>query len=139
MACEISFKDQEIQYNNMQFSSTIDFVIETAEKMSSTEDEPMIVRMKRLNNEEFWPGRGIEIETDFPELAERKFWARIFYETARDIFERKIGIHDYNFWQSQRIYQIYGTAGLFEIAVREIEPSWSPDIRDYREFDRVRL
>ena len=74
---------------------------------------------------------------DFPKIEEQKFWARIFYETAREIFERKVGVHDYLFWQSQRIYQAYGTARLFTMAVRETEPSWSPDIRDYKEFDEI--
>ena len=78
----------------------------------------------------YWPGMCFDIETDFPELEEKKFWTRIFYETAREIFKRKIGLQDYFFWQTQRIYQVYGTAKVFEQAVREVEPKWVPDIRD---------
>ncbi|MCR9197659.1 MAG: hypothetical protein NXI04_03350 [Planctomycetaceae bacterium] len=94
-------------------------------------------RMKQLRNECFWPGRGIDIEEDFPELPELKFWCRIFYETSREIFCRTIGNHDYLFWQAQAIHQAYSTGQLFEYAVRDTEPRWSADTIDRREFDKV--
>ncbi len=104
MACEIAFKAHEIPYNNMQFSSMMEFVTEVGEKMASGEESSMVARVKKMIEEEFWSGRGIQIEDDFPNIEEQKFWARVFYDTAREIFERNIGVHDYLFWQSQRIY-----------------------------------
>jgi len=134
MASFIYFKENEIVFNNSQFRNTITFVSEVARKMA-TESEIEYVEKMENNVENYWPGMSFDIETDFPELNEKKFWTKIFYETAREIFERKIGIQDYYFWQTQRIYQIYGTGNVFEKAVREIEPRWTPDIRDYLEFD----
>lgn len=134
MAGFIYFKENEIVFNNSQFRNTITFASEIARKMS-TESETKYVEKMEQNVENYYPGMSFDIETDFPELEEKKFWAKIFYETAREIFERKIGIQDYFFWQTQRIYQIYGTGNIFEEAVKEIEPKWIPDIRDSQEFD----
>ncbi|CAL2059211.1 hypothetical protein [Tenacibaculum sp. 190524A05c] len=134
MAGFIYFKEYEVIFNNRQFSSTITFVSEVARKLA-TENEMKYVKKMENNVENYWPGMCLDIETDFPELEERKFWSKMFYETAREIFERKIGVQDYFFWQTQRIYQIYGTGKVFEKAVKEVEPKWMPDIRDYREFD----
>src|SRR5690242_18745989 len=84
MACQISFKHSFVQLNNMQFSRLIDFGIEIANRSSSDEERQFVERMKRLCDS-FWPGRGIKIEDDFPELPERKFWSRIFFDTSRAI------------------------------------------------------
>jgi len=93
--------------------------------------------MKKLIEEEFWPGRDVELETDFPDLAERKFWSRVFYDTARAILDRKVGIHDDAFWQAQCIWQAYGMGNLFEEAVRSVEPRWMALSVDRIEFERV--
>lgn len=134
MAGFIYFKEHEIVFNNSQFRSTITFVSEVARKMA-TESEMEYVKKMDDNVKNYWPGMSIDIATDFPKLEEKKFWAKIFYETAREIFERKIGVQDNFFWQTQRIYQIYGVGNVFEKAVKEIEPKWIPNIRDYREFE----
>lgn len=130
----IYYKDDQVVFNNRQFSGTITFVSKVARQMA-TKSEMKYVEKMEDNVENYWPGMCFDIETDFPEIEEKKFWTRMFYETAREIFERKIGIQDYSFWQTQRIHQIYATALVFEKAVREVELNWIPDIRDYREFD----
>ncbi len=58
MACQITFKERFVQLNNMQFGRLIDFGIQIAERTARPEGAPFIERMKRLNKEEFWPGRG---------------------------------------------------------------------------------
>ena len=93
--------------------------------------------MSQLQETEFWPGRGIQIEDDFPDIEEQKFWARVFLDTAREIFDRRIGIHEHSFWQAQCIWQAYGAGQLFVDAVRDTDRRWLPDCRDYREFDLV--
>ena len=138
MASQIAYKDKEVPTNNMQFSSLIDFVIQVGRTTARTPDEERYVdRMNQLNETEFWPGRGIQIEDDFPDIEEKKVWARVFLDTAREIFERRIGIHEHSFWQAQRIWQAYGAGQLFVDAVRDSDRRWLPDSRDYREFDIV--
>jgi hypothetical protein len=87
--------------------------------------------MKKLIAEQFWPGRYVEIETDFPDVAERRFWSRVFYGTARRVFDRKIGNHEHSFWQAQLIWQAYGMGHLFQEAVRSTEPRWMPHSIDH--------
>ena len=134
MAGFIYFKDHQVIFNNRQFNNTITFVSEVARRIAVDSEMSYVKKMEDYV-EGYWPGMCFDVETHFPQLEEKKFWARMFYETAREIFERKIGVQDYFFWQTQRIHQIYSAALVFEKAVREIEPSWIPDIRDYREFD----
>ena len=137
MACRITFKEQFVRLNNMQFARLIDFAIQVAERTGRPEDAPFIERMKRLNNEVFWPGRGINIPADFPDRTEQKFWCRVLFDTSRAIFDRQIGKHEHSFWQAQAIHQAHATALLFQEVVRESEPQWSADTLDHREFDRV--
>lgn len=135
MAGWISYKDESMAFNNRQFSSSMSLVVEVAMKMANESEKAFVERGKDEMVTNYYPGLCIDIEKDFPGIEERKFWAIIFRETAREIFDRRIGIHDYSFWQTQRIYQIYGTGDLFVKAVKEVEPSWSPDTRDIREFN----
>jgi len=137
MACQITFNERFVQLNNMQFGCLIDFGIQIAERTARPEDAPFIERMKRLNNEEFWPGRGFDIPADFPDRAEQKFWSRVFFDTSRAIFDRQVGKHEHSFWQAKAIHQAHATALLFQEVVREGEPQWSADTLDGREFDRV--
>lgn len=135
MACQITFQDRCVQLNNAQFSRLIDWAILIAERTAADSELVFVVRMKQLRDECFWPGRGIDVEEDFPELPELNFWCRVFYETSRAIFDRTVGNHDHSFWQAQAIHQTYSTGQLFEYAVRASEPRWSADTTDRREFD----
>ena len=136
MACEIVFKIRRVSLSNQMFARLIDFAIEVGEK-TATESEKSYVRHMKDFHEDCWLGRGIEIEVDFPDPLERKFWCRVFFDTSRAIFDRSIGIHDYCFWQAATIYQAFSTANLFEFAVCDSEPGWSADTVDRREFDKV--
>ena len=135
MAGWITYKDESIAFNNSQFSSSMHLAIEVAEKMANEDEKIFVARMKDKMVTNYYPGVCIDIEGDFPGIEERKFWAMIFHETAREIFNRKIGIQDYSFWQTQRIYQIYGAGNLFVKAVKELEPHWFPQTRDRHEFN----
>lgn len=102
--------------------------------MANESEKAYVAKVKDEMVKNYYPGLCIDIETDFPGIEERKFWAMIFRETAREIFDRKIGTQYYSFWQTQRIYQIYGAGDLFVKAVKEMEPSWFPQTRDQREL-----
>ncbi len=137
MASQIAYRDREVLVNNRQFSNLVDFAIETAEKSAGEDAAAWTERMKKLRDVEFWPGRGIDIEEDFPDVEERKFWARVLYDTARGIFTRSTGHHEHEFWQAQAIHQAYASAILFQDSVREVEPRWSAESIDRIEFDEV--
>jgi hypothetical protein len=138
MACQISYKDREVLANNIQFSSLVDFAVEVGNLTARDEREQLFVdRMARMQENEFWPGRGIKIEEDFPDIEEQKFWSRVFLDVARAIFDRRIGNHEHSFWQAQCISQAYGTGQIFLYAVRQTDRNWSPDSTDYREFGCV--
>ena len=137
MACQITFGDRWVQLNNQQFSRLIYFAIETATLTALDEEAPFVDRMKKMCDELFWPGRGIEIEEDFPDIGERKFWCRMFLDTSRAIFDRTIGDHEYSFWQAQAIHQAYSTGLLFEFAIQSGEPRWYANTIDRREFDAI--
>ena len=137
MACQIAFKKEIVLVNNMQFARLIDFGIEIAEQTAIGDELPIVERMKRMRDECFWPGRGIDIVEDFPGLQERRFWSRVFLDASRAIFDRRIGAHEHSFWQAQAIHQAHATGLLFEHAVRDIEPGWSADTLDRRQFDKV--
>jgi hypothetical protein len=92
--------------------------------------------MKTLYNDCFWPGRGSDITKDFPEVAERKFWSRIFHDTARAVFDRRVGNHEHSFWQAQAIHQAHAAGLLVGQAVRVTEPDWTADTLDRREFEK---
>ena len=136
MACAISFKQEVVQLNNMQFARLIDFGIEIAERTVSSEERQFVEHMKKMRDESFFPGRGISVEQDFSSVGEQKFWSRIFFEVSRAIFDRKIGVHDHRFWQAQAIHQAHAAGLLFEDAVRAVEPRWFADTLDRREFDK---
>jgi len=111
--------------------------IEIAERSASSEERPFVERMKKLRDEHFWPGRGIDIMEDFPVIAEQKFWSRVFLDTSRAIFDRKVGVHQHSFWQAQSIHQAYSTGFLFEKSVKNTEPTWYANTVDRREFNKV--
>jgi hypothetical protein len=136
MTCEITFKDHSVELNNRQFANLIDFAIAIGER-SAASGGPYVDRMKKMRDEFFWPGRGIAIEEDFPDISERKFWSCVFFDASRAIFDRTVGVHEHSFWQARAIHQAHSAGLLFELAVRDTEREWSADTIDRREFDRV--
>src|SRR4051794_40126928 len=98
MACEISYKNLEVPTNNSQFFGLIEFAIEIGGQSARAPRETSFVdRMAHMHETEFWSGSGIQIEKDFSDIEEQKFWARVFLDTARAIVDRRIGRQDYFF------------------------------------------
>ena len=135
MACQIRYKQRFVQLNNMLFSRLVDFAIEVAERSAISDEHPYLDKMKQMRDHEFWPGRGIEIVRDFPHVAERMFWSRVFLDLSRAIFDRQVGEHSHKFWQAQTIHLAYDAGMVFLEAVREDAPEWFPDTLDGREYD----
>jgi hypothetical protein len=138
VACTIVYLEQHIALNNLQFDRLNEMAIEVGRGSGKDSREAAFVeRMVRMRGETFWPGRGIDIAKDFPLVEEQEFWSRVLLDTARAIFDRRVGEHENAFWQAQTIWQAYGTGMLFQDAVRRTEPRWSADSLDRREFDHA--
>ncbi len=138
MACRIVYQQQHVPLNNVQFAQLIELAVEVGRgSCKDAREREFVARMLRMRDETFWPGRGIDIEKDFPELEEQKFWARVLLDTARAVFDRRVGVHDHTYWQAQCIWQAYGAGMLFQDAVRGTESRWCADSVDHLEFDRV--
>ena len=137
MACTIVFKKSVVWLNNMQFSRLIALALQAARRSSSADEHKFVERMGQMESEEFWSGRGIDISADFPSVEERKFWARVFLDTARLVFDREVGKHEHHFWQAQTIHQAYGVGLLFQNAARQDDPDWRANTVDTREFDQL--
>jgi len=137
MACFISFREESLRLNNRSFNNAITFAIETGrgESLSAAENAMLERVAKAVDDGEYWPGRDIELETDFPELEERKFWARLFFDTARAIFDEQVGSKTNKSWRTRMIYVTYSIAHLFVSAVHEHESGWWPNTKDKREED----
>ncbi len=100
MACQITFQDREVQLNNRNFSDLIFFVLSVAQSSCEETEIPYVERLQQMFDNEFWPGRGIDIEIDFPNLDEQKFWCRMFFDTARAIVHDARGRYQYKYWQA---------------------------------------
>lgn len=136
MACIVTFKDQCVLMNNRQFSNLICLSLEYSGSVMGEENQ-YVARLTEFNDKEFFPGRGMDIEEDFPEIDEQKFWSKTLFDTARAIFKRELGVHDHVYWQAQMIYVVYAVGLLFQDSVRQTEPDWCADTLDGSEFRKV--
>jgi len=83
MTADIRFKDSRVPLNNWMFDRLIAFGTEVAKQTARDEEQRFVAHMEELKKG-FWPGRGIHIVSDFPDVAERKFWSRVFRYRAGD-------------------------------------------------------
>lgn len=134
MACSIIFKAESVSFSNMQFSRLLDFGIQVARGTGTAADQRFIDRLSEMQGGYFWPGRGVDILEDFPELEERKFWSRVFFDVSRAIFDRTVGFHERQCWQARGIHKAHGTAMLFESSVRDEQAKWYAESRDRLEM-----
>jgi len=123
--------------SNRNFNNAITFAIETGRgiDLSTAESAMLHDFAKDVEEGAYWPGRSIEIETDFPELNEQKFWARLYLDTARAIFDGQVGSQTNRSWQTRMIFVTYSIAQQFISAVHEQERGWWPETKDRREED----
>ena len=122
--------------NNRTFHCAISFAVATARLPDLLAYErAMLDRFARaVTDGEYWPGRGIEIEEDFPGLDEQKFWARIYLDTARSILDGQVGSQSNESWKARMIYFTYSIGLMFANAVcQHGKREWWPSTKDERE------
>lgn len=128
MGGDFSYKEQWVHVSNRWVSTTLDFAIEVAEKTARTDQERAWAETFKNNViAKHWPGRDYDIEKEFPTIAERKFWARVFFDVMQAIYNREIGNTEVTCWQQTAIHIAYIVARLITKSVRDVEPHWRPE------------
>lgn len=136
MACIVTIGEENLQMNNRSFDNAITFAIETARSAELPDDEAAMLERfaEEVDSGAYWPGRGIDIAEDFPNIDEQKFWARIYIDTARAVMDGEVGSQTNDSWKPRMIYLTYAIGRMFATAVRLQQGSvWWPDTKDARE------
>lgn len=142
MATEISLNDQFLWVSNQRLASLLSFALVVGSETAGLDAERGWVEKLRHFEEQAWPGIGFDLNEQFPDIEEKKFWTRVFIDVARRIFLRQLGNQEVTFWQSSAIGDAYVTARMLMRAVQESEIAWHPDTEDSREagaFDDGKL
>jgi hypothetical protein len=143
MSSDISYRGQYFWVANRRLSTLIAFALEVGKRtVGSQEEIEFVQRLRQENHEVLFPGCGFDLEERFPSVTAKKFWARVFFDVARDVFLRRLGNHEIDFWQASAICDAVLVARLLTCAVREAEPQWFPhskDVQAAEEFEIGRL
>src|SRR5687768_14753802 len=91
MSSCIDYKGQYLWMSNARFSGLVEFAIEVGARTQASAAEAAFVERLRGEAERMWSGIGMDLDQQFPELEAKKFWCRVFYDLAREIFLRRIG------------------------------------------------
>ncbi len=128
MSSSISYKQQYVSMSNQRFNRLLEFAIQTGyDTCKDDEERRFTIRLQHLDEHEFFNGYALQIEDVFPDIEERKFWARCLFDVAHLIFTRKLGLHDVEFWQASTIGDAYLFARMLTRSVQEEELAWHPD------------
>ena len=133
MAININYKANNLGMSNRAFGILVECGIEVAKQGATPEELQFIATMRNKHAQLPY----LDIAKDMPSVPEQKFWSRVFFDTARAIFERKVGAHEHSYWQAQAIYVAYSAGKFFQSVVQDSERGWDPSTIDTREFDRI--
>ena len=124
MAAHFAYLENSIDMNNRGMFSLISLLLDSVKLVPNDEHTCHIEKLENLWENEYWNGRGFEIEEDFDGLEECKFWYASFLKLADDIFERAVGDHTELSWQKTIIYYAVSISELFLLRIRSEEPKW---------------
>lgn len=135
MASDISIGEQYLWVANRRLGALVTFALQVGAELASTDEErSFVAKLQSWNETEHWPGCGFDLNERFPALSEKKFWAKCFFDVARQIFRRQIGNQEIEFWQSGTIGDAYVTARMLCSAIqKEASTSWFPDTEDAKD------
>jgi hypothetical protein len=111
------------------------FAVEIAGEMTTSDMERTWVEKLRDFHKQAWPGINFDLDERFPQLEEKKFWAKVYHNVARRVFLRRLGNQEATCWQSSAIGDAYIIARLLTRAVQEVENAWHPKTEDNDEFE----
>jgi hypothetical protein len=135
VSSDISLKDQFLWVSDQRLDTLIAFALQVGGETARSEAERQWVEKLRRFDEQAFPGISFDLDQRFPDIEEKKFWARVYHDIARRIFLRQIGNHAETFWQSSAIGDAYITARMPTRAVQEVELAWHPATQNLAEAD----
>jgi hypothetical protein len=139
VASGIHFDDQYHQVSNARFDSLIAFGLQVATETGRSDEERRWIERLRAFQERVFAGIGLNLKEQFPEVNEKKFWARVYFDVSRRIFLRQLGNQDTTCWQSSAIGDSFVIAQMLCRLLRESgERIWPLDTEDGREEDAYR-
>jgi|SRR5580704_16159773 hypothetical protein len=134
MASEIYHGNQSHQVSNGRFGSLMEFGLQVADETARSEEERRWVERFRVFKERAFAGIGLDLNEQFPEVNEKQFWARVYFDVARRIFLRQIGNQKITYWQSSAIGDAYVIARMLCRVLQDAgEKPWPLDTEDERE------
>ena len=133
MASNITLKSQFLWVSNQRLFALVAFALTVGGETARSDAERGWVEKLRKFEEQVWPGVGFDLDERFPDVAEKKYWARVYHDVARRIFLRRLGDHEVTYWQSSAIGDAYVIARMLTRAVQEVETAWHPETEDNRE------
>jgi hypothetical protein len=102
MASEIHHGNQSHQVSNGRFSSLMEFGLQVADETARSEEERRWIERFRVFKERAFAGIGLDLNDQFPEVNEKRFWARVYFDVARRIFLRQLGNQEISLGRAQR-------------------------------------
>ena len=125
MTSALKYKDYIFFVANMRFSSLIGLALDVGQTMASNaEEESFCIDLAYKNENKFFNGYSFSIEKEFPQIAQQKFWAKVFHELAQRVFLRQIGNQEIEYWQASFIGDCHLIVRLLLEAIRTHEPGW---------------
>ncbi len=112
--------------SNSRFCGLIELAIEVGDHIALPPQKTYVERLREFHGG-IWPGIGLNLEEQFSELGERKFWSTVFATLAWDYFDRSRGDQSQRGWQVAMIAQCYTLSCMLTQLVNQVEHPWEPN------------
>ncbi len=99
MSSMIFLGDREIFVSNQRFSTLIEFGLEVADTVASSEQDRSFVQRLKAEAENFYRGIDLDLEELFSGKDEFGFWSRVYAELAVRIERKEIGNPEIDDWR----------------------------------------
>lgn len=137
MSTCIQYGEQQVWVSNQRLSSLLAFALQVATAQVHAEQEQLWLDKLRQFDAQRWPGIDFDLDEQFPDVEEKKFWARVYHDVARRIFLRQLGNYEFTFWQSSAIGDAHAIARMLTQSVCQVELGWHAETEDKREADNL--
>jgi hypothetical protein len=110
MSTEIYTECESLTLSNMMFRRVIAFARDYAREQITSEGElPWIETFAEL---EELAGQSVSVAEAFSSAEEVHFWAKVLFDCAQAIYDRKVGNQDNQEWQASTIWAVYSVARM---------------------------
>ncbi|MCY1243682.1 hypothetical protein J2W27_002653 [Variovorax boronicumulans] len=99
MSSMIFLGDQEIFVSNRRFSTLVEFGLEVADSVASSERDLTFVQKLKAEAQSFYRGIDLDLEKLFLAKDEFRFWSMVYAELAVRIERKEIGNPEGEDWR----------------------------------------